>query len=65
MLISVEGGAGCIRLNRPKGIHALNSGMRDAVNEALAYLRTDPAVALVRIDEIFAPLPANEQWSPA
>jgi enoyl-CoA hydratase len=50
VLISVEGGVGRIRLNRPKAIHALTTQMCDAMSAALLKWRTDPAVELVLID---------------
>jgi len=50
VLISVEGGAGRIRLNRPKAIHALNKAMCDAMIDALVAWRDDPAVRVVLID---------------
>lgn len=50
VLISVDGGAGRIRLNRPKAIHALNLGMCDAINAALARWREDAAVQVLMID---------------
>ncbi len=49
-LIQTEGKAGRIRLNRPKAIHALNTGMCAAMLEALAAWRNDPAVEIVLID---------------
>lgn len=50
MLISVEGGVGHIRLNRPKAIHALTLGICDAINAALAEWCSDPAVQVLMID---------------
>jgi len=50
VLISVEGGVGRIRLNRPKAIHALTTQMCEAMSAALLQWRTDPAVELVIID---------------
>ena len=50
VLISVEGGVGRIRLNRPKAIHALTTGMCEAMSEALLNWRADPAVEAVIID---------------
>lgn len=50
VLISIEGGAGRIRLNRPKAIHALNLGMCDAINAALASWRDNAAVQVLMID---------------
>ena len=50
VLISVEGGVGRIRLNRPRAIHALTHGMCDMMIDALAAWRADPAIRLVLID---------------
>ncbi len=50
VLISVEGKVGRIRLNRPKAIHALNTGMCAAILDALAAWRSDTAVEAVMID---------------
>lgn len=50
VLISVEGKVGRIRLNRPKAIHALNTGMCQAVLDALAAWRDDTGVEAVMID---------------
>jgi enoyl-CoA hydratase len=50
VLTFIEGKVGRIRLNRPKAIHALNTGMCAAVLEALAAWRHDPAVEAVMID---------------
>ena len=50
VLISIEHGAGRIRLNRPKAIHALNTGMCEAMSGALLKWRDDPAVEVVIID---------------
>lgn len=50
VLILTEGKAGRIRLNRPKAIHALNTGMCRAMLDALAAWRNDPAVEIVLID---------------
>ncbi|WP_157216455.1 enoyl-CoA hydratase/isomerase family protein [Flavisphingomonas formosensis] len=50
VLISVEGGAGRIRLNRPKAIHALTKPMCDAMIDALVAWRDDPAIRIVLID---------------
>jgi len=49
-LIFVEGRAGRIRLNRPKAIHALNTGMCQAILGALGAWAADPAVEIVLID---------------
>jgi enoyl-CoA hydratase len=50
VLISVEGGVGRIRLNRPKAIHALTTEMCEAMSRALIGWQKDPAVELVLID---------------
>lgn len=50
VLIQTEGKAGRIRLNRPKAIHALNTGMCAAMLEALAAWRDDPAIGIVLVD---------------
>jgi enoyl-CoA hydratase/carnithine racemase len=50
VLISVEGGVGRIRLNRPKAIHALTTAMCNMMSEALIKWRNDPQVQTVLID---------------
>lgn len=50
VIIQAEDKAGRIRLNRPKAIHALNTGMCRAMLDALAAWRDDPAVGIVLID---------------
>jgi len=50
VLMSVEGGVGRIRLNRPKAIHALTTHMCEAMSEALLKWRSDDAVEAVIID---------------
>ncbi|MCA1199043.1 enoyl-CoA hydratase/isomerase family protein [Sphingomonas sp. R647] len=50
VLISVEGKVGRIRLNRPKAIHALNTGMCRAILDALTAWRSDMSVEAVMID---------------
>ncbi len=50
VLISVEGKVGRIRLNRPKAIHALNTGMCAAILDALTAWRSDTAIEAVMID---------------
>lgn len=50
VLVSVEGGVGRLRLNRPKAIHALTHGMCAEMGKALLAWRDDPAVAAVLID---------------
>ena len=50
VLISVEGGVGRIRLNRPKAIHALTTQMCEVMSAALLQWRADSGVELVIID---------------
>jgi enoyl-CoA hydratase len=50
VLISVERGVGRLRLNRPKAIHALTTGMCEAMSDALLKWRADDAVEVVVID---------------
>jgi enoyl-CoA hydratase len=50
MLISVEGGAGRLRLNRPRAIHALTEAMCTAMIAALQAWRGDDAVEIVLVD---------------
>ncbi|SKB41233.1 enoyl-CoA hydratase/isomerase family protein [Sphingopyxis flava] len=50
VLISVEGRAGRLSLNRPKAIHALNLPMCEAMTEALLAWRDDAAIEAVAID---------------
>ena len=50
VLISIEGGIGRIRLNRPKALHALTRAMCDAMSEALLRWQDEPAVRMVVID---------------
>ena len=50
ILISTEGGAGRLSLNRPKAIHALNLDMVHAMTGALVQWRDDDAVKAVLID---------------
>ena len=50
VLISVEQGVGRIRLNRPKAIHALTTGMCEVMSHDLLNWRNDPSVEIVVID---------------
>ena len=50
VLITREGRAGRIRLNRPKALHALSLPMCSAMIAALGEWRTDPSVEIVLID---------------
>ena len=45
-----EGGAGIIRLNRPKAINALTLEMSRAVDAALDRFEADPSVGLVLLE---------------
>jgi len=45
-----EGGAGVIRLNRPKAINALNLDMVRAIMTALDQFESDPAVGLILLE---------------
>jgi enoyl-CoA hydratase len=46
----VEGGAGRLRLNRPKALHSLNLAMVQQMTRALLDWRSDPTVRIVLID---------------
>lgn len=50
ILISVEGGVGRIRLNRPKAIHALTTAMCEVMSAALLKWLRDDNVQLILID---------------
>ena len=50
VLVSVEGGAGRLSLNRPKAIHALNLDMVHAMTDALVAWQDDAAVQAVLLD---------------
>ncbi|MDX8356261.1 enoyl-CoA hydratase/isomerase family protein [Sphingopyxis terrae] len=50
ILISIDGRAGRLSLNRPKAIHALNLAMCEAMIDALVKWRDDDAVEAVIID---------------
>ncbi|OHD08283.1 enoyl-CoA hydratase/isomerase family protein [Sphingopyxis sp. RIFCSPHIGHO2_12_FULL_65_19] len=50
VLISTDVRVGCISVNRPKAIHALNLAMCDAMIDALVKWRGDDAVDAVTID---------------
>ena len=50
VLISVEGGVGRLRLNRPKAIHALTTAMCDAMSAALLKWRSDDDIQAILID---------------
>jgi enoyl-CoA hydratase len=50
VLTFAEGRIGRIRLNRPKALHALNTGMCTAMLEALTARANDPAIEAVLID---------------
>ena len=50
VLISVEGGVGRIRLNRPQAIHALTTQMCELMSAALLKWLHDPIVEVILID---------------
>ena len=50
VLVSIEGDAGRLRLNRPKALNALTLGMCEAMLATLTAWQTDPAVDLVLLD---------------
>jgi len=50
VLISVEGGVGRIRLNRPGAIHALTTRMCEKMSDALLKWRSDDMIEAVLID---------------
>jgi enoyl-CoA hydratase len=50
VLTPIEGPLGRIRLNRPKALHALNTGMCTAMLGALDGWATDPAIEAILID---------------
>ncbi len=50
VLTFVDGGAGRLRLNRPKALHALNIEIVRAITTALIAWRVDPKVRIVLID---------------
>jgi enoyl-CoA hydratase len=50
VLITAERGVGRLRLNRPKAIHALTTGMCEAMSDALLRWRSDPDIQAVVID---------------
>ena len=50
ILVSVEGGVGRLRLNRPKAINALTHGMCVEMSAALADWQAEDTVRLVMID---------------
>ncbi len=50
VLITTQDRVGRIRLNRPKAIHALTTGMCEAMSEALLRWRNDDSVEAVIID---------------
>ena len=55
VLISIDGAAGRLSLNRPKAIHALTLGMVRAMTEALLAWRDDDALQVVILDHAAAP----------
>ena len=50
VLVTIEGKAGRLRLNRPRAIHALTTGMCTAMIGALQAWRGDEAVEVVLVD---------------
>ena len=50
ILARIEGRVGRLTLNRPQALHALTTGMCQAMTEALLAWRDDPAVELVLLD---------------
>jgi enoyl-CoA hydratase len=50
VIIRIEGRVGRITLNRPDVLHALTTGMCEAMSEALLAWGSDPAVTVVMID---------------
>jgi enoyl-CoA hydratase len=50
LITEVDGRAGRIRLNRPKAIHALTTGMCDAILDALEDWRGDGELGVILID---------------
>jgi enoyl-CoA hydratase len=50
ILVRVEGPVGRLTLNRPQALHALTTGMCQAMIEALLAWKDDAAIALVLID---------------
>ena len=50
VLAFVDGTVARLRLNRPRALHALNQGMCQAMIDALAAWRSDPAIELVLLD---------------
>ena len=48
--VARDGGLGRLTLNRPQALHALNTGMCQALTAALTSWRDDPAVQAVLID---------------
>lgn len=52
VLISKEGKAGRITLNNPKGLHALNQAVCEAITSALLNWRDDDAVEFILVDHM-------------
>jgi enoyl-CoA hydratase/carnithine racemase len=50
LIVRREGGAGIIRLNRPKTINAMTLEMSEGIDRALDQFEADPAVALVLLE---------------
>ncbi|MCA6317703.1 enoyl-CoA hydratase/isomerase family protein, partial [Phenylobacterium sp.] len=50
VLVARDGGLGRLTLNRPQALHALTTGMCQALTAALLDWRDDPAVQAVLVD---------------
>ena len=50
IIARVEGRLGHLTLNRPGALHALNTGMCQAMTDALLAWRNDPAISVVVVD---------------
>jgi enoyl-CoA hydratase len=50
VLTRVEGTVGCLTLNRPEALHALNLSMCETMTAALSAWHSDPAVSSILID---------------
>jgi enoyl-CoA hydratase len=50
VLVRTDGALGRVSLNRPEALHALNTGMCEAMIEALLAWRADPGIEAVLID---------------
>jgi enoyl-CoA hydratase len=50
VLVSTQGGLGCLTLNRPAALHALNLEMVDILTAALLAWRSDETIKVVMLD---------------